>query len=174
MNLPSQLAQEATSHEPAGRADHRLHGRWLLLARVIWGAVVVLVLTLFVASIPSSYASLLNIPHDFPRQLETLGLSVDFVTTYVVALNIVFACCYVGVAGLLFWHKSDDRMALFASFTLVTFVITFSQTVSSLPQAWQFPVQFVGFLGSVCISLLFSCFPPGGLSHAGRAGSRLG
>ena len=78
-----------------------------------------------------------------------------------VALNFAFACCYITVAGLLFWHKSDDRMALFASFTLVTFVITFSQTVSSLPQAWQLPVQFVNFLGSVCIGLLFYLFPTG-------------
>jgi hypothetical protein len=162
MNFPSALAQEAMSHEPASGADPRLHGRWLLLARVIWGAMVVLVLTLFIASIPSSYATLLKkIPHDFPRQLEALGLSVDFVATYVVALNFAFACCYIAVAGLLFWHKSDDRMALFASFTLVTFVITFSQTVSSLPQAWQLPVQCVNFLGSVCIGLLFYLFPTG-------------
>jgi hypothetical protein len=162
MNLPSQLAQESTSHEPAGGADTRLHGRWLLLARVIWGAMVVLVLTLFVVSIPSYYATLLNeIPHDFPRQLEALGLSADFVSTYVVALYIAFACCCLAVAGLLFWHKSDDRMAFFASFTLVAFVITFSQTVSSLPQAWQLPVQFVGFLGAVCIDLLFYLFPTG-------------
>jgi hypothetical protein len=161
MNLPPALVQETMSHEPGSGADPRLHGRWLLLARVIWVAAFVLVLMLFVASIPSSYASLLNIPHDFPRQLETLGLSVDFVATYVVALNIAFACCYIAVAGLLFWHKSDDRMALFASFTLVTFVITFSQTVALLPQAWQLLVQFVGFLGSVCISLLFYLFPTG-------------
>jgi hypothetical protein len=162
MNLPSALTQEDRSQEPASGADPRLHGRWLLLARVIWGAVVVLVLTLFIASIPSSYATLLKqIPHDFPRQLEALGLSVDFVALYVVALNIAFACCYVAVAGVLFWHKSDDRMVLFASFTLVTFVITFSQTVSSLPQAWQLPVQFVNFLGSVCIGLLFYLFPTG-------------
>jgi hypothetical protein len=52
-------------------------------------------------------------------------------------------------------------MALFVSFTLVTFVITFSKTVASLPQAWQLPVQFVGFLGSVCIALLFYLFPTG-------------
>jgi hypothetical protein len=162
MNLPSQLAQEATSHEPTGGADTGLHGRWLLLARVIWGAMVVLVLTLVVASIPSYYATQFNeIPHDFPRQLEALGLPIDFVAAYLVALNIAFACCYIAVAGVLFWHKSDDRMALFASFTLVTFVITFSDTVSSLPQIWQLPVQFVGFVGSVCICLLFYLFPTG-------------
>jgi len=162
MNLPSALAKEAMSHEPASGADHRLHGRWLLFSRVIWGAVVVLVLSLFVASIPGSYASLrITEPHYYLQQLEGLGLSVDFVATYLVALNIAFACCYIAVAGVLFWHKSDDRMALFASFTLVTFVIAFSQTVSSLPQAWQLPVQFVGFLGSVCICLLFYLFPTG-------------
>jgi hypothetical protein len=155
-------AETALKHEGHDESDSRLHGRWLLLARVIWGVMFVLVLTLFVASIPSSYASLRTIvPHDYLRQLEALGPSVDFIATYVVALNIVFACCYIGVAGLLFWHKSDDRMALFASITLVTFVITFSQTVSLLPQAWQLPVQFVGFLGSVCIGLLFYLFPTG-------------
>lgn len=137
-------AHHTESFEPRGERETRLHGRWLLLARVIWVAVVVLALGLFVASITSS-----------------LGLSVDFVVIYQVALNTAFACFYIAVAGVLFWQKSDDRMALFASFTLVTFVITFSSILSSLPQVWQLPVQFVGFLGSVCFGLLFYLFPTG-------------
>jgi hypothetical protein len=44
--------------------------------------------------------------------LRDLGLSVGFYATYAVALDIVFAAVYVAVAAVVFWRKSDERMAL--------------------------------------------------------------
>jgi len=156
MNLPHAARQAVVSQQRYDEAHTRLHGRWLLLARVIWVAIVVLALGLFVASIPISYASVLpTLPHSY------LGLSAEFFDIYQEVLNVAFACCFFAVAGVLFWRKSDDRMALFASFTLVTFVIAFSPTLGALPQAWQVPVQFVGFLGSACLGVLFYLFPTG-------------
>ncbi len=144
------------NHMLGSGVDPRLHGRWLLLARVIWVAIVLLALGLFVASIPISYVSVLpTLPHSY------LGLSAEFFDIYQEVLNVAFACCFFAVAGVLFWRKSDDRMALFASFTLVTFVIAFSPTLGALPQAWQLSIQLVGFLGSACLGPLFYLFPTG-------------
>ncbi len=160
MNLPHAARQAVVSQQRYDEAHTHLHGRWLLLARVIWVAIVVLALGLFVASIPISYASVLPaLPHSY------LGLSAAFFDIYQEVLNVAFACCFFAVAGVLFWRKSDDRMALFASFTLVTFVIAFSPTLGALPQAWQVPVQPVS-------ARSFICFRLDSLSHAGHAGSR--
>jgi hypothetical protein len=156
MNLPHAARQAVVSQQRYDEAHTRLHGRWLLLARVIWVAIVVLAVGLFVASIPISYASVLPaLPHSY------LGLSAAFFDIYQEVLNVAFACCFFAVAGVLFWRKSDDRMALFASFTLVTFVIAFSPTLGALPQAWQVPVRLLGFLGSACLGVLFYLFPTG-------------
>ena len=46
--------QAGTSAKSASADDTDLHGRWLLLARIVWGIVVLLTLGLFVASIPAT------------------------------------------------------------------------------------------------------------------------
>jgi len=156
MNMQHVPTPRTLDPMPGRGVDPHLHGRWLLLARIIWVVIVVLALGLFVASIPISYASVLpTLPHSY------LGLSATFFDIYQEVLNVAFACCFFVVAGVLFWRKSDDRMALFASFTLVTFVIAFSPTLGALPQTWQVPVQVVGFLGSACLGPLFYLFPTG-------------
>src|SRR6266700_2917142 len=86
---------------------------------------------------------------------------MDFYATYMVVFIMVFAFGYVAVGVILVWRKSDDRMALFASFTLVTFPLAFTEMLATLPPSWWLPAQFVGFLGSICIVLFFYLFPNG-------------
>src|SRR6266702_5122486 len=124
-HTPTAMAESPERHSSA-----RLHGRWLVLARVVWIAVVVLALGLFIASIPTTFASLHilctaascsnvgQLTADYVRELQAVGLSMDFYVTYIVVFIIVFAFGYCAVGAVLFWRKSDDRMALFASFTL--------------------------------------------------------
>ena len=151
----------------------RLQGRWLVLARVVWVAMVVLALGLFIASIPTNFADLHilctaascsnvgQLTADYVRELNALGLSMDFYATYIVVFIIVFVFGYCAVGAVLFWRKSDDRMALFASFTLVTFPMAFTEVLATLPPSWWLPVQFVGFLGSICFVFFFYLFPNG-------------
>ncbi len=151
----------------------RLQGRWLVLARVVWVAMVVLALGLFIASIPTNFADLHilctaascsnvgQLTADYVRELNALGLSMDFYATYIVVFIIVFVFGYCAVGAVLFWRKSDDRMALFASFTLVTYPMAFTEVLATLPPSWWLPVQFVGFLGSICFVFFFYLFPNG-------------
>jgi hypothetical protein len=46
-HAPTEVTESRERHSAA-----RLHGRWLLLARVGWGALVVLTLAIFFASLP--------------------------------------------------------------------------------------------------------------------------
>ena len=169
-HTPTAMAESPERHSSA-----RLHGRWLVLARVVWIAVVVLALGLFIASIPTTFASLHilctdtaascsnfgQLTADYVRELHALGLSMDFYATYFVVFIIIFEFGYFVVGAVLFWRKSDDRMALFASFSLVMFPMAFTEVLATLPPSWWLPVQFVSFLGSFCIALFFYLFPNG-------------
>ena len=174
--LPSRIA---TRPLPRGEESLQLRGRWLILARVVWIAVVALTVGLFFASIPTYYAYLLHVlqcgaacpvnngghlPPDYAQQIRALGLSLEFFAAYNVFLDIVLACGYFVVGGLLFWRtwgKSNDFMALFASFTLITFVVTFLGTPASLPPAWWLPAHCVIFIGDISFALFFYLFPNG-------------
>ncbi len=176
MNLPSVSTQTAVDAQPRGETDTRLRGRWLVLARVVWVGIAVLSLGLVIASIPSYFAFLHvlctgtlatcrnngQITPDYLRALQALGLSLDSFATYLVALDIVFAVVYASIAAVIFWRKSDDRMAFFASLTLVTFPAAFSTSeLATLPSAWSLPGHFVIFLGNISIFLFFYLFPTG-------------
>src|SRR2546430_6635238 len=173
MNLQHAPTMTAGNSDLHNTRDPRLYGRWLILARIGWVAVVVLALGLFIASIPTTFADLHilctasscstsgQLTPDYVRELQALGLSMDFYATYIVVFIMVFAFGYFAVGAVLFWRKSDDRMALFASFTLVTFPMAFTEVLATLPPSWWLPVQFVSFLGSICIVLFFYLFPTG-------------
>jgi len=173
MNLQHTVRQATVSRERHEEAHTRLHGRWLVFARVTWIAVVGLALGLFIASIPTTFADLHilctaascsnggQLTPDYVRELHVLDLSMDFYATYIVVFIIVFTFGYFAVGAVLFWRKSNDRMALFASFTLVMFPMAFTEVLATLPPSWWLPVQFVSFLGSICFVLFFYLFPNG-------------
>ena len=176
INLPTASTQTTVHAQPSGKTDTRLRGGWLLLARVVWVGIAVLTLGLSVASILTSLASLYvlctdapatctnngHITPDYLRALQALGFSLDGFATYEVALLIVFAVVYAAIGAVLFWRRSDDRMALFASLTLVTFPAAFNYSaLATLPSAWWWPSQFVILLGNSSLFLFFYLFPTG-------------
>jgi hypothetical protein len=168
-------------HAPPGvtesRERHssaRLQGCWLVLARVLWVALAVLALGLFFASLPTYFAYLHILVKPSPgafgprltpndvRSLQAVGLSLDFYAWFTILFSLLFLFVFVSVGVLLFWRKSDDRMALLASISLVLFPVAFSQDiVGTLPPAWMLPSAGVVFLGDVCIGLFFYLFPSG-------------
>ena len=176
MNLPSASAQVAVNSDSYHPAGTRLQGSWLVLARVGWIVLAVLALGLCVASIPS-YFALLHVlctgdlatcrntgqltPNDL-RAFQASGLSLDFFATYQVALFIVFTGVFATIGMVVFWRKSDDRMALFASLTLVMFPLAFNNSnLTTLPSAWWLIGQFVAVLGDSSMFLFFYLFPSG-------------
>ena len=110
-HAPTAIAESRERHSYA-----RLHGRWLVFARVVWVAVVVLALGLFIASIPTTFADLHilctapsctvsgPLTPDDVRELQAWGLSMDFYATYIVVFIMVFAFGYFAVGAVLFWR----------------------------------------------------------------------
>ena len=159
---------------PLPAPDHAVVGQRLLLARVLWLAVLILVLGLFIASIPTYFAYLhttttgividLNagqLALDGVRELHALGLSVDFYALYHLVLDAIFAGGFWAVGSALFWRKAEHPMALFTSFALLIFPITFLYQTTTLPAIWSLPTRAIDFLGGISFSLVFSLFPNG-------------
>ncbi|HLX55998.1 MAG TPA: hypothetical protein VKR83_03150 [Ktedonobacteraceae bacterium] len=173
MNLSQ--TQRGTSAPSAGADTTDLLGRWLLLARMVWILVVVLALGLFVASMPSYFAYLhtlsatpttdigAQLARQDVQQLQDAGLSINFYAWYSVILNGIFVLVYSLIGLILFLRKSENRMALFASFTLVVFSIEAINlnAVQTLPSIGNAAGMVLNLLGSLSISLFFLLFPSG-------------
>jgi signal transduction histidine kinase len=176
MNSPAASAPLAERFEPPGETETRLSGYWLVLARLLCLTLYVLSVGLFVASILTLIARLHLLctgsvaacnthgqlaPSDL-RGLHELGLSLDFYTTYTIVIISLSALGYWLVAALLFWRKSDDRLALLAAVSLALFPMVFNDgLINRLSAPWWFPAHVLSFFGSLCIALLGYVFPSG-------------
>jgi hypothetical protein len=149
-----------------------LRGVWLFLARIIWVAISLLAVGLFVASLPSylAYLHILAKSSFFAPQLtpddvhvlQRFGLSLDFYAWLNISVYTIVFLVYVLVGLMLFLRKADDRLALLASISLVLFPVAFSLSiVGTLPAAWMLPVEFVELLGNISLGLFFLVFPSG-------------
>jgi hypothetical protein len=100
------------------------------------------------------------------RALQDAGLSVRSYALLNVVVDKVFQLVWFVVGALIFWRRSDDRMALLVSAFLVSFgPVTVDTTdaealISSQP-AWWLPVRAVDVVGNVCAVLFFLLFPSG-------------
>ncbi len=151
----------------------RLQGRWLLLARVGWVALVVLTLGIFFASLPV-YVAQLQAPCSGPAcyytqlspgqvgALKGIGLSPGIYAAYTVALTLTSLVLCMVVSTLIVWRRSDDRMAMLVALMLVTLgPIHATSSVSAIPSPWQVPHECLYFLALALLVLVFLLFPSG-------------
>jgi hypothetical protein len=159
-----------------------LRGRRLLFARAAWVVVAVAALAIVLFSVPSSFehyrsvctaaaevCSEREVAQATPegmRALRDAGLSVRSYALLNVIVDKVFQLVWFAVGALIFWRRSDDRMALLTSLCLVTFGTvtvdpTAANTLISSQPSWRLPVWGVQIVGSVCSTLFFLLFPGG-------------
>jgi len=98
------------------------------------------------------------------RALQHLGLSISRYAASVLALAIASVLVFFGVAGLIFWRRSDDWMALLVSLFLVNFGVNFSAQgllAANMQTGWNVPLTMVTALGWISLNLLCYLFPDG-------------
>jgi hypothetical protein len=100
------------------------------------------------------------------RALQDAGLSVHTYALLNVIVDKVFQLVWFAVGALIFWRRSDDRMALLVSAFLVSFGPvavdpTAAYTLISSQPAWWLPVRSVDIVGFVSPVLFFFLFPSG-------------
>src|SRR5215472_12083669 len=155
----------AADPAPAARADGaRLTGAPLALARAAWIVTTVVSVGLLVVAMPLAYQQMIT-PHTgtqcadtrfSPAQFAALhaaGLSPAFYASWIIALQCYSTLVFVGVAALLFWRRSDNRMALLAATALVLLGTTSNDqhllgAASALRPAWPAAALLFQLLGA--------------------------
>jgi hypothetical protein len=174
IKLPPALTPRPSRTDSHRAYQTQLQGLWLNLARVLWIGIVVSAYALFIANIPAYFASLhvLHAPNvqAFTGQLtladvhtlQTWGLSLDFYATCMLAVSLLFQFSYATVGALLFWRRSDTRIALFTSFALMMLPFGFANlTLQALPPDWSWFIRALGALGNSSLLLCAFVFPDG-------------
>jgi signal transduction histidine kinase len=160
------------NHRAASAQTFRpLSGRRLFLARLGWLVVFVVTIGLFSANIPAYYDSLVSFSDPqldtatVRANLEAADISIERFATYLLGISVASAVVWVVVGTLIFWRRSDNWMALFASLCLIVFG-TFGLNESALalqdhnPALWL-PVHLLALFSNVAIYCLVLIFPNG-------------
>ncbi len=168
-----QHAPTAVTESRERQSYARVPRRWLLLARGLWIALVVLTLGIFFASLPV-YLAQLQTPCPgsacyytqlSPGQvgaLKGIGLSPGDYAAYTVALTLASLVVCLVVSAVIVWRRPNDRMALFVALMLVTFgPIVATGSVSATSSPWPVPYIFLTFLALSLLVLVFLLFPSG-------------
>ena len=156
----------------------RLQGTWLVVARVAWLVLVLVAIVMLVAgtieksrepfALDCSQPDVCN-----PIELSSadlalvadLGLDSPAFASLWTALNLVWNLSYVVMAGLIFWHRSDDWIALLVSAVLALLgAVSFSPANSILGGAhpgWARVVEAWEVAAYVSLLLLLLIFPDG-------------
>ena len=145
-------------------------------------ALAAIVLALNAAGLPASYAKyksvctsaacahseeIARLTPEGVRALRDFGLSPGFYAAYVgVVLPEVAALTFATVAGVIIWHKSDERMALFSAFALLmfggaAFNSDVSEAAAAAYPALSLPVYLLEYVGQVAYTIFFYVFPDG-------------
>lgn len=150
-------------------------GRRLSTARAAWIVANVLLVGLYLVTLPFAYAEFAEVcgtgveckpywrlaPADVGA-LRELGLSVDFYAAYRVAAEVIYTLGFWAVATIIFWRRSDNLLALFFSFMLVAFG---SLNVVGLPlqvnPTLDLAAAFFAFCAWTAFFAAFYVFPDG-------------
>ncbi|HEY7349553.1 MAG TPA: hypothetical protein VH599_14655 [Ktedonobacterales bacterium] len=162
------MRQLADSPAPA---EIRLHGRWLLIARVAWLSVAIVSITSFFLTLPFTFADLEQVctsaacdfrlrPQDLPVLAEW-GLSPAAFAAYGTTLNGLAYLAWIAMGVLLFARGSAEPRALFFSFCLLVSGGGPSPDLAMVQPIWRLPVAAWLFLASICLYLLLLLFPNG-------------
>jgi hypothetical protein len=162
------------------RPDARVHGAWLLVARIVWAVVALFDLSLLVITYPLFVAQLGVICPDPTKgtcgsfqlssaqvaALQHFHLPLEGYIIYALVADLVVTLLFLVVGALLFWYRSADRMGLFVSLLFIT-VGSFGIDEVHI-QAFQNPPLTIAIFGTALVFLqwpalgmLFYIFPDG-------------
>ena len=130
MNIQQTVTESPQSSKLKDSTDTCLHERWLVVARMLWIALVAFSLSIFFVSLPMLYAQLENVcvgNECFSEQLTPdtllvlhgLGLSASNYAIISFVLIVAEAMVWFIVSGVLAWRKSNDWFVLLVALMLV-------------------------------------------------------
>ena len=163
-----------SSPQPPGPAAPRLRGRSLVLARAVWLALAALTLVVFVASLPALFTGLQTICRaaacpawqltpDEARALQRFGDTFSGFAAGQVLGSAVIELVSFAVGAVVFWRRSDERIALLVALFLIMFACDLNnnlEALAALQPAWTLPVRLVNLVAGFSWFVLY-LFPDG-------------
>ncbi len=155
--------------------DAKIPERWLPISRVVWFALVFLLLAFFIAGIPLYYNEL-QVPCDETdclmmalsalevQALQDLGISLKFFAGYQTALDIYSVLILFPLAGLIYWRRFDTWLGFLLSLALMflgSFSALSTPALASHYPEFVWPLFLLDFLASMIFVLIFYVFPDG-------------
>ena len=153
-------------------------GLSLVFVRILWLLSAILVVGNRIVSVPLAYVHFqtpcldvvctleyarLSVP-GYAR-LQALGIPAGLFAAWGIGVDIIFTSISLVIAAVIFWRKSEDRVALFVSFTLLLFGgFTFSNSnavIASVWPAWRVPTTLLSMIGLSCFCIFLCVFPTG-------------
>jgi hypothetical protein len=172
------VTQHPTGPRPSGcliasPSSTKLSGRLLVVVRTAWVAVALLALAVLLMSIPIRFEALSSMCRIYPcgevgfglkdaMALRELGLSSVFYAAYSVAVESVIAVVFWAVGVVIFWRNSQDKMAVFSAFILVTygmFVVPSVDALATASPVWRLPSQLLQAMGVWASLIALFVFP---------------
>lgn len=155
-----------------------LSSRWRLPILLAWAAATLLVIVLIAAGDVTMMGQIeamcsgaatpqcanLDVDPAMAEALRALGLSLEAFAWLAIALDALPPLVALVTGGVLVWRRGDDRMAVFAAFTLILFVGTVLQSgvaALAVQPAWQLPVHIAQCAGSAMLLGFLCVFPDG-------------
>ncbi len=157
------------------QSEARLHGRTLVIARVIWFALAGIAISLFVAAIPARFNQLLMatplgdnalviLSSREATLLQEHGIPLTLYALYFITLETLFAAVFAMFGLVLFWRKRDEWLAMFGSITLIAFGVLIPATPRALDtpgSGLDYLVHLVQVLGWGSFFTCLHVFPNG-------------
>jgi hypothetical protein len=157
---------------PSQRCPGQARGAWIVTTVVSLG--------LLVVAMPLAYQQLIT-PHTGPQcadsryspaqfaALHAAGISPASLALWIIAVQGFVTLVCVGVGALLFWRRSEHRVALLAATALVLLGPTFSDShwlgaACALRPAWPAAgllFDLLGVAANLLVAVLFCTFPSG-------------
>lgn len=163
--------QPATDRFTDG-APTRITGRWLALVRAGWVGFAGLMLVFVIVNLPYRFERLSTVCRDIEcygsrlnpaeaARLPALGLSLaGYAWLQTAGVVMAILVCF-GAALLIFWHKSDDWIALLVSVTFLGAIAMGFESGDTVLPGWggfEFACEFIAY--TILVTLLF-IFPNG-------------
>src|SRR5258706_3358395 len=170
------VSEAVVNRDFSDEAGTSLHGRQLVLARVVWTTLILITLGIFVVCLPIYFSILQTIctnatsaacadkqlTPDAAQTLQHLGISLSLYAAANLALLLIWACTWFVVGALIAWRKSNDWVALLVAFWLVLQGTTNATlTVGNSQSGWQWPALLFNNLAFLFLYLVFFLFPDG-------------
>jgi hypothetical protein len=147
----------------AGNTTTRLHrGGRLRLLRLGWLFTALLVITVFLVTLPQQYALLRDTSMyagGYAESLQQLRITPAFFAAYFISFDVIGVLIGGVLAFLMFRQTSYDWMAMLVSLTIIFLLVYLGgYVVFALLPAWE---MFLGTVNLICVILLAVSFPDG-------------